>query len=393
MAEKSNETLVQEIQNDLDVQQNLEQLYLQNETMIRKAAEGFLWSGEELSDLMQSGWIGMQRSVEKYDPGAGASFLTYSLFWVRQEIRRHIENSGSLVRLPSGRQEQLYLYRKFVTEYKKQHNGEDPDPDLVCAELEISRKQLDNILDAERIQYIDSLDRPVDGTDDLMLSDTLEGPQNVSGEVTDKILADDIKDQIQMILDALQKDQRTAVVETVMNCRTLEEVGQELGVRSQRVAQLRDLAIRKMQKSRHFRKLQQDCFDLYGMAVRRSSLSVFRNTRTSSTEYAAMRLLDAENELRQQLDFCSDLSAVKTWIIKVQLQRSDRPTAIGVIKELVSDPELQRILIRVIVNGEKIKDLRDVDFLKYRNAMSALHMRLSKMCSDRPTDGPDQADG
>lgn len=384
----SNEQLVDEIQRGQNVSDNLGQLYLQNQVMLRKTAESFLWSKESLEDLMQSGWIGMQTAVSKYDPSPGFKFLTYAMFWIRQEIKRYIENNGSLVRLPSSRQEQVYRYRDFLKSYRTQH-GQDPTDQQICAALDVSDQVLQSIRKADRMQQLDSLDRPLPGTDDFILSDMLEGPQNVSEEVTDEALADDIKNQIQKLLDALQKDQRTAVVETVMNCRTLEDVGQELGVSYQRVAQLRELAIRNLRRSRSIRKLQQDVMDLYGMAIRGSGLSTFRNNGTSSTEAAALRLLDADKAMKSRIAFLCDLEMVKTWIIMTQLQRADGPTATGVIKELVSDPELQRILIRVIVNGEKTSRLQEIEYLKYRGAMSELNRKLSELHSDRAIDGPD----
>ena len=391
--QKSNEELVSEIRQGRNVPENLNQLYLQNQVMLRRTAESFKWSKEPLEDLMQSGWIGMQTAVDKYDPDSGFKFLTYSLFWVRNAIQRSIENSGHLVRLPANRQEQVYQYQKFVMQYRELHNGDDPEPDTICRALEISGEVLERIKKALRIQSLDSLERPLPGVENLTLSDTIQDDFSVSDEVTDKVLAEDIKAEIWSILDALKPDHRTALIETVMKCRTLAEVGQELGVGYQRVAQLRNEAIRNIRRMRAFKRLEKDYADLYGLALRGSGLGTFRITRTSSTEAAALRLIEDEEKLKEQLCYLRDFSALKTWIIKYQLSRADRPTAEAVIRELVSAPELQTILIRVIVKGEKVNALKNPELMKYRQAVSVLHRKLEKLCSEMPVDGTEEADG
>lgn len=389
----TNEFLVSEIRQGRNVPENLNQLYLQNQVMLRKTAEGFKWSKEPVEDLAQVGWIGMQTAIDKYDPEVGVKFLSYALFWVRQEIRRHIETCGHLVRLPSFRQEQIHQYQQFVTQYRAQHNGDDPEPDTICRALEISGEVLERIKKALRVQSLDSLERPLPGVEDLTLSDTIQDDFSVSDEVTDKVLAEDIKAEIWSILDALKPDHRTALIETVMKCRTLADVAQDMNVTGSRVAQLRDIAIRNIRRMRAFKKLKTDYEDLYSLALHGSGLSTFRITRTSSTEAAALRLIEDEEKLKEQLCYLRDFSALKTWIIKYQLSRADRPTAEAVIRELVSVPELQGILIRVIVKSEKVNALRDPELMKYRKAVSVLHQKLEKLCSEMPTDGTEEADG
>lgn len=391
--QKSNEELVSEIRQGRNVPENLNQLYLNNQVMLRKTAEGFKWSKEPVEDLAQVGWVGLQTAIDKYDPEVGVKFLSYALFWVRQEIRRYIETCGHLVRLPSFRQEQVYQYQQFVMQYREQHNGDDPEPDTICRALEISGEVLERIKKALRVQSLDSLERPLPGVEDLALSDTIQDDFSVSDEVTDKVLADDIKAEIWAILDALKPDHRTALIETVMKCRTLADVAEDLGVVYQRVAQLRNLAIKNIRKMSAFKKLEEDYADLYGLALRGSGLGTFLVTQTSSTEAAALRLIEDEEKLKEQLCYLRDFSALKTWIIKYQLRRADRPTAEAVIRELVSAPELQKILIRVIVKGEKVNALKDPELMKYRKAVSVLHQKLEKLCSEMPVDGTEEADG
>ena len=53
----------------------------------------------ELDDLVQESIFGMVRAIELYDPAKGA-FSTYAVWWMNQGIRRYIDNTKYMVRVP-----------------------------------------------------------------------------------------------------------------------------------------------------------------------------------------------------------------------------------------------------------------------------------------------------
>lgn len=54
----------------------------------------------EVEDLMQVGYFGLKRAVEKFDASRGLKFSTYATNWVRQQIERAVADEGRLIRLP-----------------------------------------------------------------------------------------------------------------------------------------------------------------------------------------------------------------------------------------------------------------------------------------------------
>lgn len=363
----SNEELVSEIQRGHNVKNYLSQLYLQNEPMLQKTARGFLGNGEELDDLVNTGWIGMQKAVNRYDPDAGASFLTYSLFWVRQEIIRYQKTCGHLVRLPEFRQDQVIKYRKFLKDYNQQ-NGCDPDRKTVREALKVSDHVLRSIEKADRMQNLRSLSEPVSGADDsdeMALGDFIASTESVSDDITDKVLTEDIQGQIRAVLDALEENQRAAVIGTVMECKTLKDVGKDLGLSYQRIAQLRDQALDSIRQSESVPCLGQCYSDLYSLGLRGTGLSKFKNTGTSSTEAAALRLLEMKSHQEQVMGLTDDLQLIKLLIIKKRLRWGDEVSVDVFIRDVVPDPDLQDILIRMIVHMEKAsKVIMDYDDLE-----------------------------
>tara|TARA_B100000700_G_scaffold252696_1_gene284295 strand:+ start:410 stop:877 length:468 start_codon:yes stop_codon:yes gene_type:complete len=60
-------------------------------TLIYKAAKKFENQGWDLLDLVQAGAIGLERSLDKFDPADGHSFLQYSYWWIAQQMKLWIE--------------------------------------------------------------------------------------------------------------------------------------------------------------------------------------------------------------------------------------------------------------------------------------------------------------
>lgn len=69
--------------------------------------------GLSFSDLVNEAFVGLLRAVDRFDVSRGLRFSTYALWWVRQSIRRSIQERGRLVRLPCHLQEDYVKLRKL----------------------------------------------------------------------------------------------------------------------------------------------------------------------------------------------------------------------------------------------------------------------------------------
>ena len=111
----TNEELVQCVQAGTDVSGNMEKLYQQNRGMIGKVVNS-LSGFEDPEDLMQQGYLALYRAVMDYDPDAGASFSTFLMLVVRQDLWRYIDSKSSLIRLPEYKTNQIRQYKKLVSD-------------------------------------------------------------------------------------------------------------------------------------------------------------------------------------------------------------------------------------------------------------------------------------
>ena len=95
----SNEQIVVRIQAGENTADNMLKLWQQTESFIAKLAMSYQGYAE-LEDLKQEGYIGLCEAVRQYDSDKGVPFINYAAFWIRQVMRRYIDNCCSVVRLP-----------------------------------------------------------------------------------------------------------------------------------------------------------------------------------------------------------------------------------------------------------------------------------------------------
>jgi len=201
--------------------------------------------GLAVLDLIEEGNLGLIRAVEKFDPERRFRFSTYSTYWVRQTIERGLMNQTRTVRLPIHVVKEINIYLRAARKLWQTRDRE-PSPEDVAEMLDRRIYEVKRMLGLN--ERITSVDAPSGRDHEKFLRDTIADEQS-----TDPLLLlqnSEAKKHVDKWLSQLS-DKQCAAVERrfgLHGCEicTLEEIGVELGVISERVRQIQIEAIKNL---------------------------------------------------------------------------------------------------------------------------------------------------
>lgn len=252
----------------------------------------------ESDDLMQYGYIGLLKAVRVYDPDRG-SFATIAVWWIRQEILRSMDNNEHTIRMSVDTRHKLVKLQRFRRSFVNEY-GFEPRIDEISAFLEVSRPVAERLLKVEAQGQIGSLNSPIKDTDgEYEVMDTVPDEHNHYEDLEESIFEDQARKELWASVDTLKEKESLILHERYQNGKTLQEIGDNLGVTSERVRQIETKTLRILRHRRAIRELAR-WYNFADMVSYKSvSTRSFQNTHTSATERAAIMKLEHEDMIRK----------------------------------------------------------------------------------------------
>ncbi len=225
-----------------------EKLVCANLRFVVSVAKQYQHQGLPLTDLINEGNIGLITAADRFDDTRGFKFISYAIWWIRQNILQAIADNSNIVRRP---QSQIAISNKIKTatnEFLQRHQRY-PSAEELSEIIELEIEKIEKAIQGEA--HVASIDAPLADDESQTMVDTLASSSEYAADrqVDHESMCSDL---MQVLCSVLNERERKIVIQSFgIGCqeRGLEDIGNDMGLTRERVRQIRERGIDKIRKS------------------------------------------------------------------------------------------------------------------------------------------------
>lgn len=309
----TNEQLVARIKAGENAGENMAQLYKQVRRFIHAVAWKYRDSGI-MEDLEQEGFLALYDAVDGYDAAQGVKFLTYAEYWIRQRIRRYLQENSSSMRLPVHCLDRIQQYKRLCSSFQLEH-GREPSEREIARLMGVTLEQIRDIKESACKARVGSLDAPMkglDGGEDTTVGELVPSGDDLEGEAVERMTSVQLCAVLWECVDSLPGEQPEVIRRRYQDGQTLREIGEAQGITPEAVRQVHGKALRELRKpsmASRLRPFLPEADQLYSMALWGNGVGRFHRTWTSSTERTVLWMDEQEERRREHLELLEKVRA------------------------------------------------------------------------------------
>ncbi|TBN02394.1 RNA polymerase sigma factor RpoD/SigA [Hyunsoonleella flava] len=223
----------------------LDKLVTANLRFVVSVAKQYQNQGLTLSDLINEGNAGLVKAAKRFDETRGFKFISYAVWWIRQSILQAIAEQSRVIRLPLNKIGSINKIRKAYSHLEQTHERE-PNAHEIAKNLDLS------VADVKQSMRVSgrhvSMDAPFREGESSNLYDVVQSDE--SPRPDDELIKKSLNIEVNRALETLSENEAHVIKHyfgiNVKQPKTLQEIGDNIGLTRERVRQIREKGIRRL---------------------------------------------------------------------------------------------------------------------------------------------------
>lgn len=224
----------------------LKKLVKANLRFVVSVAKQYQNQGITLPDLINEGNLGLMKAAQRFDETRGFKFISYAVWWIRQAILQALAEQSRIVRLPVNKIGSINRINRAFARLEQTYERE-PSSQEIADMLEMIPEDVKDALKTNGRTV--SMDAPISSEEDNTMYDLI--PSNDAPSPDRNLINESLAYEIERALCTLSpREAKVLKLYFGLGMKhpyTLEEIGEELSLTRERVRQIKEKAIKRIQ--------------------------------------------------------------------------------------------------------------------------------------------------
>jgi len=226
--------------------ESLRKLVKANLRFVVSVAKQYQNQGMTLPDLINEGNLGLMKAAQRFDETRGFKFISYAVWWIRQAILQSLAEQARIVRLPVNKIGSINRINRAFARLEQEFERE-PSSLEIAEILEMIPEDVKEALKTNGRTI--SMDAPISSEEDNNMYDVLQSNDTPSPDknLINESLAYEIERALSTLSSREAKVLKLYFGLGMKHPFTLEEIGEKLNLTRERVRQIKEKAIKRIQ--------------------------------------------------------------------------------------------------------------------------------------------------